>query len=178
MLYGSGLWLPSVTDTIIARNPIASGDTYLRILRCYISFRDGVLRFLLLLCENVVRIINISPNMDVNIMSATPTHSPRPSSPLTSPTSASVGSAAHKLRHVLSFDTLCDKSQDAAMATGPIIDPQKRLALPKKPNLLQDAIGEFFGTFVMILLGEGISAQVLLSHNTKGDWQSIIWGWG
>ncbi|KAL2689066.1 hypothetical protein Neosp_003118 [[Neocosmospora] mangrovei] len=42
----------------------------------------------------------------------------------------------------------------------------------------QDAFSEFFGTFVMILFGDGVVAQVVLSRGTKGDYQSISWGWG
>ncbi|KAM5344221.1 hypothetical protein ACJ41O_012758 [Fusarium nematophilum] len=42
----------------------------------------------------------------------------------------------------------------------------------------QDAFSEFFGTFILILFGDGVVAQVVLSRGTKGDYQSISWGWG
>ena len=42
----------------------------------------------------------------------------------------------------------------------------------------QDFFSEFAGTMVMILFGDGVVAQVLLSENQKGDYQSISWGWG
>lgn len=41
-----------------------------------------------------------------------------------------------------------------------------------------DFFSEFFATMVMILFGDGVVAQVVLSENTKGDYQSISWGWG
>ncbi|CAM1501346.1 Fc.00g105080.m01.CDS01 [Cosmosporella sp. VM-42] len=42
----------------------------------------------------------------------------------------------------------------------------------------QDAFSEFFGTFILLLFGDGVVAQVVLSKGTKGDYQSISWGWG
>jgi hypothetical protein len=42
----------------------------------------------------------------------------------------------------------------------------------------RDAFSEFFGTMILILFGDGVVAQVLLSHGQKGDHQSISWGWG
>lgn len=63
----------------------------------------------------------------------------------------------------------------------PDIDSQ-----PVQPSLLwwrlrqygRDAFSEFFGTMILILFGDGVVAQVLLSHGQKGDYQSISWGWG
>lgn len=57
---------------------------------------------------------------------------------------------------------------------------------PVQPSLLwwrlraygHDAFSEFFGTMILILFGDGVVAQVLLSHGQKGDYQSISWGWG
>lgn len=40
------------------------------------------------------------------------------------------------------------------------------------------AFSEFFGTLVLVLFGNGVVAQVVLSENKKGDYQSISWGWG
>lgn len=42
----------------------------------------------------------------------------------------------------------------------------------------RDAFSEFFGTMILVLFGDGVVAQVLLSHGQKGDYQSISWGWG
>ncbi|PFH55551.1 hypothetical protein XA68_18072 [Ophiocordyceps unilateralis] len=42
----------------------------------------------------------------------------------------------------------------------------------------RDAFSEFVGTMVLVLFGDGVVAQVVLSNSTKGDYQSISWGWG
>lgn len=44
--------------------------------------------------------------------------------------------------------------------------------------MIQDFFSELFGTFIMILFGDGVVAQVTLSKGTKGDFQSINWAWG
>lgn len=41
-----------------------------------------------------------------------------------------------------------------------------------------DAFSEFFGTLILILFGNGVVAQVVLSNYEKGNYQSISWGWG
>lgn len=51
--------------------------------------------------------------------------------------------------------------------------------------IFREPFAEFFGTFVMILFGNGSVAQVLLSTGQKtapgangfGDYQSINWGY-
>jgi aquaglyceroporin related protein, other eukaryote len=51
---------------------------------------------------------------------------------------------------------------------------------------LREPFMEFMGTFIMIIFGDGSVAQVLLSANpnlpessqSKGEYQSISWGWG
>ena len=71
---------------------------------------------------------------------------------------------------------------------GPLIDhkiPQED-AVEAQPDLLwsrirrtlRDPFSEFFGVFILILFGDGVVAQVVLSGGTKGDYQSISWGWG
>jgi len=42
----------------------------------------------------------------------------------------------------------------------------------------RDFFSEFGGTMVMILFGDGVVAQVVLSEEEKGNYQSISWGWG
>jgi aquaglyceroporin related protein len=52
--------------------------------------------------------------------------------------------------------------------------------------IMREPFAEFFGTFIMILFGDGSVAQVLLSTgettapggNGFGQYQSISWGWG
>jgi len=34
------------------------------------------------------------------------------------------------------------------------------------------------GTFILIMFGDGVVAQVVLSNGANGDYQSISWGWG
>jgi len=49
---------------------------------------------------------------------------------------------------------------------------------PRVRLSLQDAFSEFIGTFIIIMFGDGVVAQVVLSNGKKGDYQSISWGWG
>lgn len=42
----------------------------------------------------------------------------------------------------------------------------------------REAFSEFFGTMILVLFGDGVVAQVTLSHGEKGNYQSISWGWG
>ncbi len=57
-------------------------------------------------------------------------------------------------------------------------DAEKQPHWPKIRTIWQDAFSEFFGTMVLILFGDGVVAQVVLSGGTKGEYQSISWGWG
>lgn len=41
-----------------------------------------------------------------------------------------------------------------------------------------DFFSEFLGTMILLLFGDGVVAQVVLSKDVKGDYQSISWGWG
>ncbi|POS87144.1 hypothetical protein EPUL_000545, partial [Erysiphe pulchra] len=45
-------------------------------------------------------------------------------------------------------------------------------------HTLREPFAEFFGVFILVLFGDGSIAQVVLSNNTRGEWQSICWGWG
>lgn len=45
-------------------------------------------------------------------------------------------------------------------------------------HFLREPLAEFFGVFILIMFGDGVVAQVVLSNGTKGDYQSITWGWG
>ncbi|KAL4810888.1 aquaporin-like protein [Aspergillus unguis] len=48
----------------------------------------------------------------------------------------------------------------------------------KMRTYCREAFSEFFGTMVLVLFGNGVVAQVVLSNGEKGDYQSISWGWG
>ncbi|CZT24005.1 probable aquaglyceroporin [Ramularia collo-cygni] len=52
------------------------------------------------------------------------------------------------------------------------------LAWPRIRRTLREALSEFMGVFVLIMFGDGVVAQVVLSKGEKGDYQSISWGWG
>ncbi|RFU81924.1 aquaglyceroporin [Trichoderma arundinaceum] len=56
--------------------------------------------------------------------------------------------------------------------------PEEQLAWTRIRSYFQDAFSEFLGTMTLILFGDGVVAQVVLSGGTKGDYQSISWGWG
>lgn len=43
---------------------------------------------------------------------------------------------------------------------------------------LQGPFAEFLGTFIILMFGDGVVAQVVLSNGQKGNYQSITWGWG
>jgi aquaglyceroporin related protein len=66
---------------------------------------------------------------------------------------------------------------------GAVIDHKitQDLAVPAGPELLWSRIrhefraelAEFFGVFILIMFGDGVVAQVVLSNGEKGDYQSI-----
>jgi aquaglyceroporin related protein len=63
---------------------------------------------------------------------------------------------------------------------------QDHLLISRIRFVLREPLAEFFGTFIMVLFGNGSVAQVLLSagdqtapgKNGYGQYQSISWGWG
>jgi len=78
--------------------------------------------------------------------------------------------------------------QPAHAQHGPLIDHKiiQDEVVQAEPDLLwsrirhtvREPLAEFFGVFILILFGDGVVAQVVLSSGTKGDYQSISWGWG
>lgn len=78
--------------------------------------------------------------------------------------------------------------QPAHAEHGPLIDHKitQADAVESEPDLLwsrirrlmREPFSEFFGVFILILFGDGVVAQVVLSSGKKGDYQSINWGWG
>jgi hypothetical protein len=53
-----------------------------------------------------------------------------------------------------------------------------RLLWSRVRHYCREPFSEFFGTMILILFGDGVVAQVVLSNGQKGDYQSISWGWG
>jgi hypothetical protein len=51
------------------------------------------------------------------------------------------------------------------------------LAWPRIRRVFRDAFSEYLGTFILVMFGDGVVAQVLLSNGEKGSYQSISWGW-
>lgn len=49
---------------------------------------------------------------------------------------------------------------------------------PSVRRNLRDPFSEFLGTFIILMFGDGVVAQVVLSGGEKGSYQSISWGWG
>ena len=43
-------------------------------------------------------------------------------------------------------------------------------------HTFREPLAEFFGVFTLIIFGDGVVAQVVLSKGQKGDYQSISWG--
>ena len=56
-------------------------------------------------------------------------------------------------------------------------------SLSRKPrwvrfrHTFREPLAEFFGVFTLIIFGDGVVAQVVLSKGQKGDYQSISWGY-
>jgi len=51
------------------------------------------------------------------------------------------------------------------------------LRWPRIRRTFREALSEFMGTFILIMFGDGVVAQVVLSNGKNGDYQSISWGW-
>ncbi|POM79398.1 Aquaporin, partial [Phytophthora palmivora] len=47
-----------------------------------------------------------------------------------------------------------------------------------KSPLLRECMAEFLGTMVLVMFGDGVVAQVVLSEDTRGDFTSISLCWG
>lgn len=103
--------------------------------------------------------------------------------------SASGNSSPLYLEHPKLRKVPNDQNAHILAEHGPLVDHEnmeKPENLPSNPDLwwsktrayLQEPFSEFFGVFIMILFGDGVVAQVVLSKGEKGDYQSISWGWG
>ncbi|ETM40999.1 hypothetical protein L914_13195 [Phytophthora nicotianae] len=62
---------------------------------------------------------------------------------------------------------------DVAMMPAPVAKPYQ-----VKSPLLRECMAEFIGTMVLIMFGDGVVAQVVLSENTKGEYININLCWG
>lgn len=80
------------------------------------------------------------------------------------------------IHHTMGNPSLHDAEGAIFLATS--LEEEELLAWSKIRNYCQDFFSEFLGTMTLILFGDGVVAQVVLSGGTKGDYQSISWGWG
>lgn len=58
------------------------------------------------------------------------------------------------------------------------VEAQPDLTWSRIRHFLREPFAEFWGTFILLMFGDGVVAQVVLSNGEKGDYQSISWGWG
>lgn len=88
-------------------------------------------------------------------------------------------------------------SEPAYRETGPMInrsntaealkESNSALQWPRIRRAIREPLSEFMGTFILIMFGDGVVAQVLLSGGLStdpsvngqahGNYQSISWGW-
>lgn len=59
-----------------------------------------------------------------------------------------------------------------------VVQQEPDLAWSRIRRYFREPLAEFFGVFILILFGDGVVAQVVLSKGKNGDYQSISWGWG
>lgn len=59
-----------------------------------------------------------------------------------------------------------------------VVQAQPDLLWSRIRHTMREPFAEFWGVFILIMFGDGVVAQVVLSKGTKGDYQSISWGWG
>ena len=100
---------------------------------------------------------------------------------------SSTGGFSPKPQHTSRISTA--RTYMGLTADAPIVEGHEvhhHLAWSSTRVVFREPFAEFFGTFVMILFGNGSVAQVLLSTgqatapggNGFGAYQSISWGWG
>lgn len=71
-----------------------------------------------------------------------------------------------------------EHASSSSMTSPPGHEGTQMLAWSRVREYCKDGFSEFMGTFILLLFGDGVVAQVVLSKGTKGDYQSISWGWG
>lgn len=86
------------------------------------------------------------------------------------PSSSSISSYAPYAEHGAGIDHLIPEEY--------VTQQQPKLLWSRIRHTMREPFSEFLGTFIFILFGDGVVAQVVLSKGTKGDYQSISWGWG
>jgi len=111
-----------------------------------------------------------------------------PASQATTDSSPSTMHVEYEPKHVPEINVDARRPSRPLAEHGPLIDhdiPQAD-AIPQRPDLwwsrvrqtMRDPFSEFFGVFILILFGDGVVAQVVLSQGKNDAYQSITWGWG
>lgn len=59
-----------------------------------------------------------------------------------------------------------------------VVQAHTELWWSKTRHTFREPLAEFFGVFILVLFGDGSVAQVVLSTDKNGQYQSITWGWG
>src|SRR6201984_240338 len=85
------------------------------------------------------------------------------------------------MKKLVSAFIICGKKRSPAVSTG-LNDPQFKVTSCDRGGLTMHGpfVGEFMGTLVLILLGDGVVAGVLLkkSQAENSGWLVITAGWG
>lgn len=58
------------------------------------------------------------------------------------------------------------------------MEPYEEYQRPVTRHLLRECLAEFFGTFILMLFGDGVVAQTVLSKGTAGSYLGITLAWG
>lgn len=48
----------------------------------------------------------------------------------------------------------------------------------KRDSMIGAIVAEFIGTMLLIIMGDGVVAQVVYQTRGVSDWNTIVWGWG
>merc|ERR1712093_341166 len=120
-------------------------------------------------------------------LGATSTMDDKKISPPPSPPTQQIEHSHHQHHDRQYRDTTVD-GQPAYEEHGALIDHKisREEKVQAQPDLrwsrfrhyMRGPFSEFFGVFILILFGDGVVAQVILSNFERGDYQSISWGWG
>lgn len=68
------------------------------------------------------------------------------------------------------------RASDVGITKDNLREEHRRPAWVRFRSYMRDPFAEFMGVFTLIIFGDGVVAQVVLSNGTRGDYQSINWG--
>ena len=82
----------------------------------------------------------------------------------------------HKASPYAEHGALIDRTSTADERTQKV-SYNAGLMWPRIREYCRKPFAEFMGTFILVMFGDGVVAQVTLSKDQGGDYQSISWGW-